>query len=258
MSLKISQLTNGNPAQSGDLFPIDRSGANFSLSVGSIAASSLSNGVIGSGNIVLATAPTLVTPVIGVATGTSLALTNVISSATPATNRTVDSEPSLTAASVAVPPGGSIAAVRGNLTVNAGTTVTAGYLYGVQGKLTFKGTLNESLGEYNAALVGQLDFSAVTAITAVNGLSMLWLDAGASATAGSLAKVNAINITNSIASNPLHAIIGVPEADAVYFLDANDTADSHWIVTAAVGGSQTTKIKVHLNGTDYFIPCYTA
>ena len=36
--LKISQLTNGNPAQSGDLIPIDRAGANFSLTAASIAA----------------------------------------------------------------------------------------------------------------------------------------------------------------------------------------------------------------------------
>lgn len=34
---KISALTNGNPAISTDLIPIDRSGANFSVSVGSLA-----------------------------------------------------------------------------------------------------------------------------------------------------------------------------------------------------------------------------
>ena len=37
-SEKISQLTSGNPAQSGDLVPIARSGANYSLTAGSIAA----------------------------------------------------------------------------------------------------------------------------------------------------------------------------------------------------------------------------
>ena len=42
---KISQLTNGNPAQSGDLIPIDRTGANFSISAGSIAALASSSGV---------------------------------------------------------------------------------------------------------------------------------------------------------------------------------------------------------------------
>lgn len=36
--LKISQLTAGNPALTGDLLPIDRSGANFAVTAGSIAA----------------------------------------------------------------------------------------------------------------------------------------------------------------------------------------------------------------------------
>ena len=37
-NLKISQLTAGNPAQAGDLFPIDRAGANFKVTAASIAA----------------------------------------------------------------------------------------------------------------------------------------------------------------------------------------------------------------------------
>lgn len=42
---KISALTSGNPAQSGDVIPIDRAGTNFSITAGSIAAltSSLPN-----------------------------------------------------------------------------------------------------------------------------------------------------------------------------------------------------------------------
>lgn len=35
---KISQLTNGNPAQGGDLIPIDRAGVNFAVTVSSIGA----------------------------------------------------------------------------------------------------------------------------------------------------------------------------------------------------------------------------
>ena len=38
MNLKISQLPAGNPAQSGDILPIDRAGANFGVTAGSIAA----------------------------------------------------------------------------------------------------------------------------------------------------------------------------------------------------------------------------
>lgn len=38
MSKKISQLTDGNPAQTGDLLAIDRGGANFSVTADSVAA----------------------------------------------------------------------------------------------------------------------------------------------------------------------------------------------------------------------------
>lgn len=37
-NLKISQLNSGNPAQSGDVLPMERAGVNFSLTAGSIAA----------------------------------------------------------------------------------------------------------------------------------------------------------------------------------------------------------------------------
>lgn len=36
--LKISQLTNGNPAQTNDQIPINRGGVNFSITAGSISA----------------------------------------------------------------------------------------------------------------------------------------------------------------------------------------------------------------------------
>jgi hypothetical protein len=151
---------------------------------------------------------------------------------------------------------GAIIPVRGHLVVAAGKTVTAGYLYGTQGKITVKGTLNHSASEYSAGLVGQLDLSAAVALTS-GTLSMLWLDAGA-ASAVALSSVSGIVITNTIALKPMHAILNVPLADATYFADLNDTADSPWIVAGAVGGSQDKKLKIKLNGTNYFIACNTA
>ena len=38
MSEIISQMTSGNPAQNGDLIPIARSGANFNVTLESVAA----------------------------------------------------------------------------------------------------------------------------------------------------------------------------------------------------------------------------
>jgi hypothetical protein len=61
-------ITDGN---SGQVLQTDGTGA---TTWATLAASDLSNGTTGSGNVVLASAPTLVTPVLGVATGTSIAL----------------------------------------------------------------------------------------------------------------------------------------------------------------------------------------
>lgn len=204
---------------------------------------------------------------IGTGTGVKqLAFANGVTSATfstatPAGNsRTVDAEPVLNfAGSAAITPAGtSIAGVRGNITIANGTTVTQGYMYGVQGKLTLKGTINVTLGEASAGLVGQLDMSAATAITSVgDSLSMCWLDAG-SASAVALTLVSALTITNSIAGKPLKAIINVPLADAQFFLVSQDSADSPWSADPAASGKtfQNKGLKVSCNGSTYWIPLY--
>jgi len=151
---------------------------------------------------------------------------------------------------------GAVVPVRGHLQVAAAKTVTAGYLYGVQGKITVKGTLNHPSSEYSAALVGQLDLSSAVALTA-GTLSMLWLDAGA-ASAVALSEVSAIVVTNTIATKPMHAILNVTLADAAYFADLNDTPDSPWIIGTAKGSGWDKSIKIKLNGTDYYIPCNSA
>lgn len=56
------------------------------ITVGQLAASDLSNGVTGSGSVVLATSPTLTTPTIGVATATSI---NKVAITAPATSATL-------------------------------------------------------------------------------------------------------------------------------------------------------------------------
>jgi len=53
---------------------VKQTSAGGAFTVAQLAASDLSNGTTGSNSVVLATSPTLVTPVLGVATGTSLAL----------------------------------------------------------------------------------------------------------------------------------------------------------------------------------------
>jgi hypothetical protein len=174
-----------------------------------------------------------------------------ISSATPASQRVVDAEPVLTASSIAI--NGSIAAVRGNATIASGKTLASGYLYGVQGKITVNGTL--ATANYSAGLVGQLDLSAASSIT--GNLQALWLDAGATSGAASLATTKMLSITNTTTKLVNSLIYAV--ADASYFLNLSDLAfgGKHFIVTGAVGGSQDKKLKCNIDGTDYFIPLNT-
>lgn len=76
-----------------DLFTFQDNGnmsltGQYQVSGTQIAASNLSNGTTGSGAIVLANTPTLITPVLGAATGTSLVLTGAITTKSSVTFQT--------------------------------------------------------------------------------------------------------------------------------------------------------------------------
>ncbi len=65
--------TNANLSATGGASQVlQQSSAGAAITVGQLAASNLSNGTTGSGAVVLATSPTLVTPILGVATATTL------------------------------------------------------------------------------------------------------------------------------------------------------------------------------------------
>ena len=80
----IPDATNTSNVFSGTLGTIDVGAVHISGS--QIAASNLSNGVTGSGSVVLATSPTLATPVLGVASATSV---NKVAITAPATSATL-------------------------------------------------------------------------------------------------------------------------------------------------------------------------
>jgi len=187
------------------------------------------------------------------------ATSSVLSAASPATTRVIDGEASLTATTVAA-GSSSIVGVRGAVTLATGSTLTSGYLYGVQGKLIVQGTLNVSGGSYQAALFGQLDFSAAT-ISAAPNTAILWLDAGSSA--ATLSGVDAVDITNST-GKVLAAIFHVI-ADANYLFNLDDAGFSqmNYFVQSAVGGTQTAKLKIQITPpggslTTFYIPLNTA
>jgi hypothetical protein len=135
------------------------------------------------------------------------------------------------------------------------TTITGGYLYGVQGKIIVRGTLATTSGEYSAALQGQLDLSAAVGVT--SPLSALWLDMGATASAAIIAAathVNVVNITNT--TNALvHAIFGVT-ANAAFFMDLGDLAfgGQNWAVAKTAGANGAMALKVFVNGSTWYIP----
>jgi hypothetical protein len=172
-------------------------------------------------------------------------------SATQPTFRVVDGELTLSATTTAV--SGSVVGVRGNTIIASGSTVTAGYLYGAQGKLTIKGTLNTTNGEYAAGLVAQLDLSAATSLT--GSLQALWVDMGATAVAGATV-CNAVSITNTT-SKVIHSVLNVV-ADATYFADITDLSygGAHFFVSGASGGSNSANLLVKVNGTAYKIQLY--
>jgi hypothetical protein len=189
----------------------------------------------------------------------------------PGNIRMIDSEALFNAgtlansAIVSLPSGQSIATIRGCASIAQYTTFGNGgtsgnnYLYGVQGKVFVQGTVNASSG-FVAALFGQLDTSGSAATVTSGYVSALQLDMGAASnlSSGSAAFVNAATILNTtlVAVNSAIKI----DASLTYLFDLTDAGQggSAWIVTAAVGGSNTKKLKVNIAGTTFYIPLYTA
>jgi predicted nucleic-acid-binding Zn-ribbon protein len=157
----------------------------------------------------------------GTGSGGGAIFSPTISSATPATQRVVDAEPTITATSAAI--SGSVVGVRGNATIATGTTVTSGFIYGVQGKLTVKGTYTDA--NFSAGLLGQLDLSAATAIS-TGRIAAIWADAGATFSAGAItgeAIVDLMLLTNTAPGTAINSVFHV-EANATYLIDASNVS----------------------------------
>lgn len=119
--------------------------------------------------------------------------------------------------------------------VTTATTITAGYLFGVQGKLIVRGAISSA--NFSAAVVGQLDLSAATALTSVN-VSALWLDMGATISAALIssgeANLNIANLTNTAPGSMINSVFHV-EALATYLFDISNASYSPFITTTAPG-----------------------
>lgn len=156
---------------------------------------------------------------------------------------------------------GTIAGVRGLVTL-AGTISAGGaYLYGTQGKLVVTGVMNHADSRL-AALVAQVDTTGGTLTT--GQLSGLWVDMLGIAGAGG-GQYNAIRVTAAAGIKP-NALLYY-QGDASFFADmmAPSGGDQSFIVAAgtnaasagAATGVAAKVIKVQLaSGTTYYIPLF--
>ena len=127
-NLRISQLTPGNPAQSGDVIPIERSDVNFSITAGSIAALApagvTSVGFEGDGTVLSSTVSGPVTGS-GILSATLLTQSANLILAGPATgSAATPTFRSLVLADLPSIPWSSLANPTGNLSLSMGTDTT--------------------------------------------------------------------------------------------------------------------------------------
>jgi len=168
--------------------------------------------------------------------------------------RVVDAEPTLPANALAIT--GSASAIRGNLTLPASGSVSSGFLYGTQGKLTIKGTLATS--NFSAGLVGQLDLSSAT-LTASGPISAIWGDMGATMSASAIADASNLNIlqlTNTAPGATINSAIFV-EALATYLLDISNASYSPFFTLTAPGTAYG-RIAINTTGGTKYIGVYSA
>ena len=169
----------------------------------------------------------------------------------------------------------SVAAVRGAITIGGlytspnpsspsfpskttATTITAGFLYGVQGKVNLAGIINNA-SDFTAGLFGQLDTSAATAVVTSGYVSALHLDMGAtsSLSSGSEAFVNAETITNTCATLKMNSVLKII-ANANYLFDlAESNLTGNWIV-GTTGSTAAGTLKVLVNGAVRYIQLYSS
>jgi hypothetical protein len=186
--------------------------------------------------------------------GTVPALSSTLSAAAQPTLRLVDSEPTLGyAGSTAIT--GSVAAVRGNATLGASTTISSGFVYGEQGKLTLKGTLANGSG-FNAGLFGQVDTSASTFVHTSGYLAPIMGDFGATSIMSTDANANMVSLLNTTSCLINSALLFIGNASYAFDLTDLGAGGAHFIV-GTTGSTASGCLKVKINGVAKYIQLFT-
>ena len=224
--------------------------AAYQVAGSQIAASNLANGTTGTGAIVLKASPTIT----GTLTAGLIAASDTLTTVAQPTLRLVDSELTVSSTVTTITAGGSVASVRGNTTLATGGTISAGYIYGVQGKITLQGTL--STANFTAGVFAQLDLSAAQALSAPN-VAAIWGDMGATISAAVIssgeALLDILHLTSTAPGSMINAAIHV-EALSTYLLDVSNVSyPSGWNNSAVVGSTQVGRLKIKTPTGDAYI-----
>lgn len=216
-----------------------------------ITGSTINSSVIGGSSAAAATFTTI--------TGTDDAsISKTLTATTVATERLVRSALTLTPTStVSVTGGGSLAGVRGEITLTAAKSFTDGFLYGVQGKFTMNGTMAEVSAARATGVLGQVDLSTGT-LTA-GQVSAVWGDLQGNPTLTVNDQVYVGRFTNSMSAGKKAQAFQLMYGAADFFFEASaDGGSADWAVISA--GTYSTAdgyLLVNVYGTSYRIPLFS-
>ena len=250
-------LPNENQTISGGLTFVD--GATLTgvtVSGGTVASATLTSPTI-TGTTTIGSGATITAPALVAATFTGVvAGTTTITGTTQATTRYLHSAVVITPTSTfSVTGGGSIAGVRGEVTLTTAKSFTDGFLYGVQGKFTLNGTMAEVSAARIVGVLGQLDLASGT-VTAGQA-SAIWADIQASSPTLTVPdQINVLRVTNSTSStlNAMAFFYG----QSTYFFTCGRDGGTPTYFGATAPTSLAKSLKIDVGGTTYYIGLYTA
>jgi len=155
---------------------------------------------------------------------------------------------------------GAVIGVYGEANINGEFTGGTNWSFGVRGtlQLTNNTVINNGSSIFGAINASMKD-DATPTLTAghICGIYVENLiDVNLSAITGITAMIYMAN--NSSATCTMDTAIYLYGPKVTYFAQIYDGTVSGCIVADAVGGSQSHKIKIDIDGTDFYIPCHTA
>ncbi len=249
------------------------------ITVGQLAAADLSNGSTGSGAVVLANTPTLITPVLGVATATTINKVDLTAPATGATLTLADNSTLATVGAFAAtltftaptnvtfPTSGTLSTTTGTVTsidVSGGTTglTFSGGPITSAGTITMAGTLdvdNGGTGQTSYTdgqlLIGNSSGNTLTKATLTQGANITITNGNGTisiAATGSTAGIT----WNSISANPSPAVnrngylCDTTVAPFTVDLPATPSIGNYVAIADALGTFDTNSLTVGRNGSN--------